>query len=427
MKKRIAILGGVRTPFAKAGGGLSGHSAHDLGAFALKAAIDRSHVPVDRIDEVVVGNVAQPGDAANMARVCALKAGFPRSTPAMTVNRNCASGLEALATASERILAGRSEIVAVAGAESMSNIPLLFGDRMTALFGKLLRSKTLSQRLKVWAGFRPSFLSPVVGVQQGLTDPVSGLNMGQTAEILAREFSLSRAMQDAYALESHRKAVAARERLAEEIVAIPAPPAWDRMVSRDEGPREDASLAGLAKLRPYFDPLAGTVTTGNACPITDGAGAMVVCSEEKAREMGIEPLGYLVEWAWAGLDPSRMGLGPVYAMHRLLERTGGSVSDFDLVELNEAFASQTLACLAALDSDDFARRELGRSARLGAIDPAKLNVNGGAIALGHPVGATGARLVVTILHELRRRGLRRGLATLCIGGGQGAAFSLEVS
>lgn len=425
MKRRIAILEGARTPFSKAGGSLSGHSAHDLGAFALKAALDRSGLRPEEVDEVIVGNVAQPADAANMARVCALKAGFPERVPAMTVNRNCASGMQALATAAERILAGEAEIVAVGGAESMSNIPLLFGPGMTALFSRVFRARSPLQKLRAWAGFRPSFLSPVVGIQQGLTDPVSGLNMGQTAEVLAREFGISRAAQDAFALESHRKALDAAERLAREIAPVPRPPSWDRLLDRDEGPRKDASEAALAKLRPYFDRVAGTVTTGNSCPVTDGAAAMVVCSEEKAASLGKEPLGYLVDWAWAGLAPSRMGLGPVFATSRLLEKTALGIDDFDLVELNEAFAAQVLACLAAFDSDGFARKELGREAKIGAIDPLRLNVNGGAIALGHPVGATGARLVLTILHELRRRGARRGLATLCIGGGQGAAFALE--
>jgi len=425
MRRRIAILGGARTPFAKAGGSLAAHSAHDLGAFALRAALDRTGLEPDRIDEVVVGNVAQPIDAANMARVCALKAGFPERIPAQTVNRNCASGLQALATAAERILAGEAGMVAVAGTESMSNIPLYFDAHAAAQFGKVERSRTVGQRLRAVAGFRPSDLAPVVGIRKGLTDPVSGMNMGQTAEILAREFGIARGEQDAFALESHRKAVAARELLADEIAPVPSGSRWDRMLASDEGPRPTLSAGSLARMKPFFDPLAGTVTAGNACPVTDGAAALVVCSEETARREGLEPLGYLSHWAWAGLAPSRMGLGPVFATHRLLEASGLSLADFDRIELNEAFAVQVLACLAAFDSEDFARKELGRPGRLGAIDPDRLNVNGGAIALGHPVGATGARLVLTLLHELRRRGLRRGLATLCIGGGQGAAFALE--
>lgn len=424
MERRIAILGGARTPFAKAGGSLAGHSAHDLGAFALRGALDRTGVDAARIDEVVVGNVAQPIDAANMARVCALKAGFPERIPAQTVNRNCASGLQALATAAERILAGEADLVAVAGAESMSNIPLYFDAHAAAQFGKVERSRGLAQRLRAFAGFRPSDLAPVVGIRKGLTDPVSGLNMGRTAEVLAREFGISRRAQDAFALESHRKAVAARDDLSREIVPVPAS-GWDRMLAADEGPRPTLTAASLARMKPFFDPLAGTVTVGNACPVTDGAAALVVCSEEAARRLGTAPLGYLTHWAWAGLAPSRMGLGPVFATHRLLESSGLALADFDRVELNEAFAAQVLACLAAFDSDEFARRELGRPGRLGAIDPGRLNVGGGAIALGHPVGATGTRLVLTLLHELRRRGLRRGLATLCIGGGQGAAFALE--
>ncbi|MHC4909145.1 MAG: thiolase family protein, partial [Planctomycetota bacterium] len=254
-----------------------------------------------------------------------------------------------------------------------------------------------------------------------------GLNMGQTAEVLARDFGIDRETQDAFALQSHLRALAAAERLADEILPVTGPPRYDHMTCGDDGPREGQSMAQLAKLRPYFDRAAGTVTVGNACPVTDGAAAVILCSERRARSMGIEPLGFLGSWEYAALDGKRMGLGPVHAAAKLIDRTGCRLDDFDLVEINEAFAAQVLANVRAFDSRDYAKQHLNRSTALGSIGPDRLNVNGGAIALGHPVGATGTRLVVTLLKEMKRRGAERGLATLCVGGGQGAALSLEAA
>jgi acetyl-CoA C-acetyltransferase/acetyl-CoA acyltransferase len=264
----------------------------------------------------------------------------------------------------------------------------------------------------------------VVALKLGLTDPVSGLMMGETAEVLAEEWSVTREEQDAFALESHHRAAAAQKRgtFAEEITPVNAGEGQE--VSADVGPRPDQSAAALAKLPPVFRK-GGTVTVGNSCQVTDGAAAVVVMPGEAARAEGRTPLGYLRAFAYAGCDPKRMGLGPAFATSKLLQKTGLSLRDMDLVEMNEAFAAQVIANERAFASAAFAREHLGRDAPLGELDRARLNVNGGAIALGHPVGASGARLVLTLLHELRRRGLRRGLATLCVGGGQGAALLLE--
>jgi len=429
MKERIAIIDGLRTPFSKAGGALAAYSADDLGTVAVRELMARTGIKGSDLDEVIVGNVAQPADSANVARVIALKAGLPEDLIASTVHRNCASGMESITTGANRIAAGEANVILAAGTESMSNIPLLFGRQMTRLFGRMMKAKTAWQRLGVWMGFRPSFLTPIIGVQVGLTDPVCGLNMGQTAEILAREFGVTRLEQDAWALRSHQRAAAASEgkRLGDEIVPLPVPPQFDQMMLADDGFRANQDMAALGKLRPYFDKVAGTVTVGNACPITDGAGAVLLMSESRAKAEGRQPLGYLREYAYAGLDGRRMGLGPVYATAKLMAKSGLSMADFDLIELNEAFAAQVLACNKAFASDAYAQAHLGRSTALGAIDLERLNVNGGAIALGHPVGATGSRLVVTLLKELRRRGKQRGLATLCVGGGQGAALALEVT
>ncbi len=429
MNSRLAIVDGVRTPFCKAGGRLRGAQADDLGAFAVKELMARTGFPENEIDEVIFGSVAQPINAANIARVVALKSGLPKALPAFTVHRNCASGMQAFTSAAQMMAAGDGEVMVVGGTESMSNIPLLYGPEMTALFQRLFKAKTIKQKMQAVAPFRLRHLKPIVALEQGLTDPVCGLIMGLTAEKLSREFLITREQQDEYALESHRRAAQAMDagRLEEEIAPVPVPPRYSEIQQVDEGPRPNQSMEDLQKLRPYFDRKTGTVTVGNASQVTDGAVAALVMSEERAQSMGLEPLGYMRAYAYAALEGERMGLGPVYACARLFEKTGLGLNDFELIELNEAFAAQVIACERAFASHEFAQTHLGRDHALGALDRAILNVNGGAIALGHPVGATGARLIITLLKELRRRGLQRGLATLCVGGGQGAALALEVN
>ena len=428
MKERLAIIDGGRSPFCKAGSALKTMQADQLGAVVVRELMARSVLDYHDIDEVIMGNVAQPGHAANIARVIALQGGFPTSTCAYTVNRNCASGMEAMTTAANKILAGEIEVALVGGSESMSSIPLLYSPQMTQFFLRMMQAKTPIAKLKVLSQFRLPFLKPIIGIELGLTDPVCGLNMGETAEVLTREFGITREQQDQFALNSHQQAIKAQQggKFEDEIMSIAIGPQYQHIQHVDNGPREDQTLANLAKLRPYFDRLAGSVTVGNACPITDGAVALTVMSESKAKEMGLTPLGYLTDYSYAGLEGSRMGLGPVYATTKLLQKSGLAISDFDLIELNEAFAAQVIANQHAFASKSFAQQYLQSSQAIGELDPSKLNVNGGAIALGHPVGATGGRLILTLLHELRRQGLQRGLATLCIGGGQGAALVLEV-
>jgi acetyl-CoA acetyltransferase family protein len=427
MRERIAIIDGIRTPFSKAGSNLKEINADDLGAYICRELLYRSPIDISQIDDVVIGNVAQPGGAANIARIVALKAGIPKHVIASTVHRNCASGMESVTSGAEKILSGVSNIVLAGGTESMSQIPLLFNKKMTGFFEKLMRSKSLSQKIKTILTFRPSYLSPIIGVVEGLTDPVCGLNMGGTAEVLSREFSISREAQDEYALNSHLKASAAIEKgiLNEEIHPIPIPP-YSKTLDHDDGPRKDQTIEALNKLKPYFDRDTGSVTVGNACPLTDGAAAVLITSESKAKEMNLPVLGYLKAYAYAGLEGNRMGLGPVYATAKLLQKNNMMMSDFDLVEMNEAFAAQIIANEVAFDSDQFAQKYLNRSTKVGTIERDTLNVNGGAIAIGHPVGTTGTRLIITLLKELRRRNKNCGLATLCIGGGQGAALALEV-
>jgi acetyl-CoA C-acetyltransferase/acetyl-CoA acyltransferase len=409
----------------KAFGPLASVPAQELGRLATQAVLQRAALRPDQVDQVVFGNVALPPDAANIARVIALKAGIPQDRISHTVQRNCASGMEAITTAAQLLQLDEAQAIVAGGTESMSRIPLLYNQEATDLFLRLGKARTLWQRLGTLLCFRPRHFKPVPGAQLGLTDPVCGLIMGETAEILAQEFGITRQQQDAFALESHRRAVLAQERclLSEEIAPIPAEVAG-KEIKADVGPRKEQSAQALARLRPYFR-TDGTVTVGNSCPLTDGAAAVVVMKGEAARAEGRRPLGYLRAYAYAGCDPRRMGLGPVFATSKLLERTGLSLGDIDLVEMNEAFAAQVLANEQAFASHRFAQEHLGRGKALGALDLERLNGNGGAIALGHPVGATGTRLVITLLKELRRRGLRRGLATLCVGGGQGAALLLE--
>jgi acetyl-CoA C-acetyltransferase/acetyl-CoA acyltransferase len=428
-RPRVAILDGIRTPFCKSGGVLAQVGADDLGTIVVRELLARTGISPRDVSELIFGNVANPGHAANIARVISLMAGLPADMVSYTVHHNCASGIQSLTTAALHIQTGQADVVVAGGTESMSQIPLLFGAKMTALFIRLMKARSVGQRVRALASFRPSFLKPVIGLQLGLTDPVCGMIMGLTGEVLAREFGISRSEQDEFALASHQKAAAAADagRFAEEIVPVAGPPRWDHVQTADDGPRPDQSIEALQKLKPFFDRQAGTVTVGNACPVTDGAAAVVLASEEKAAQLGVEPLGYLGESAYAALDPSRMGLGPVYATSKLFERTGHQMSDFDLVEINEAFSVQVLANQRAFGSDDFAREHLGRETAVGELEPGKLNVNGGAVAMGHPVGATGTRLVLTTLRELRRRGAKRGLATLCVGGGQGAAVIVEAA
>jgi acetyl-CoA C-acetyltransferase/acetyl-CoA acyltransferase len=429
MKERIAIIGGYRSPMGKAGGTLKNVLADDLAAKIVKELVIRSKIDVEKIDEVIFGNVAQPAHSANIARVIALKAGLPEKIPAYTVHRNCASGMESVTSAAYKIWAGRAEIVLVGGTESMSNIPLMFNKKMTNLFTNLAKAKSIGQKLLAISKFRPNFLKPVIGIQQGLTDPVSGLIMGCTAEKVAKQFSITRQEQDEFACLSHNRAQKATKSgvFKEEIVPIYNNDEKNgKMVEEDEGIRNDQTIEALAKLKPYFEKETGTVTVGNSSQLTDGAAAMIIMKESKAKELDLEVLGYLKDFAYVGLDPSVMGLGPVYATSKVLDQTNLSLGEMDLIELNEAFAAQVIGCERAFASKEFCKNNLGKDKALGKIKRDILNVNGGAIALGHPVGMTGSRVILHTLRELKRRDKNLGLATLCIGGGQGGACILEV-
>lgn len=425
----IVLAAGVRSAQARAGGVFAREDAAHLAAEVVRELIARTNLDPATIDEVIAGCAGPPHDQANVARVLALRAGIPRSVPARTVARNCASGMEAITSAATEIAAGVGELYVVCGVEIMSKFPLIVSEKMTTLFARLASAKSAGQRVAVMASFRPAMLKPRVAIMEGLTDPVSGMIMGKTAELLAREWSITREDADRYSVQSHARAAKARDagRFAREIVPLLplAAKPGARALEHDDGIRDGQNMEGLAKLKPYFEKPDGRVTVGNSCGLTDAACALVVTTEARAKELGLVPLARLRSWAWAGCDPARMGLGPVYASAKALDDAGLTLAQMGAIEINEAFAAQVLACQKASASTAFAREHLGRAQALGEIDPAKLNRNGGAIALGHPVGCTGARLALTAAHELSVGNHEFTLATLCIGGGQGGALVLE--
>jgi acetyl-CoA C-acetyltransferase len=386
----IVIAGAARTAIGSFNGALSGVPAHELGAVVIRAALARAAVEAAEVDEVILGQILSAGQGQNPARQAAIAAGIPQEKTAFGLNQLCGSGLRAVALGLQQIRNGDAEIVVAGGQESMSLAPHVAHLRNGTKMGGL---ELVDSMLK-----------------DGLTDAFHGYHMGVTAENVARQWQLTREEQDAFAVASQNKAEAAQKsgRFADEIVPVTIKDRkGDKIVDQDEYIRAGASLEAMAKLRPAFDK-AGTVTAGNASGINDGAAVAVLMTEEAAQKRGLEPLGRIVSWATAGVDPAIMGTGPIPASRKALAKAGWSVDDLDLIEANEAFAAQALAV----------GRDLG-------FDPAKLNVNGGAIALGHPVGASGARVLVTLLHEMKKRGARRGLATLCIGGGMGIALTVE--
>lgn len=422
---RVAIVNGIRTPFIKAWTLFQDIPAQRLGAICVRELLEITELDPALVDEVIFGAVSQPAEASNIARVISIYAGIPFSKRAYTVSRNCASGFEAVTSAYEKIISGFDEIVIAGGAESMSNIPLLFSKGLAKGIMRWRKNKGFFKRMKEVFNFRPSFLKPISALALGLTDPVCGLNMGQTAEILVKEFGITRREQDEFALRSHKLAVASRERLKEEIVRVFLPPRFEEVVEYDNGPRHNQTIEQLQTLRPYFDKYSGTITVGNSCQVTDGACALLLMKESKAQKMGYKPLGYIKSYVYTGLEPSRMGLGPAYAIPLALKMASLSLEDVGLFEINEAFAAQVIASLRLLESKDFAQKNFSLSEAVGRIEMDRLNVNGGAIAIGHPVGVTGSRLILTLLKEMAHRAFRYGVASLCVGGGQGGAIVLE--
>ena len=423
-RTRVAVVAGCRTPFARAGTHFAGLSAIELGQHAVRELLARVQLPPEDVDHLVFGTVVHDPRAPNMAREVGL-ATLPASVPAVTVSRACASSNQAVADAANLIETGGAEIVVAGGAESLSRIPILVSDRLSSALVKASRARSLGARLRAFRKVRPRDLAPV---PPAIAEPSTGETMGEAAERMAKENGISREDQDRWALESHQKAHAGTEdgRLTEEIAPVYLPPKYQTTVTQDNGTRPDTSLEALAALRPVFDRQFGSVTAGNSSPLTDGASAVLLASSERARSLGLEPLGYVRSFAFAALDPGKQLLqGPAYAAPLALDRAGIGMAEIDLLEMHEAFSAQVLSNLRAWDSDDFCKGELGRTDRVGHPDPEKINVMGGSIALGHPFGATGGRLTITLLNELRRRDRQFGLVTVCAAGGLGFAMVLE--
>jgi acetyl-CoA C-acetyltransferase len=427
--KPIYIVDGARSPFLKAKNRPGAFAAGDLATQAGRALLARQRFEPTELDEVILGCAAPSVDEVNIGRVVALRMGCGQKVPGWTVMRNCASGMQALDSGINNILAGRSQLVLAGGVDALSRAPLLYADAMVNWFADMAAARSASQKAALFARLPfKALLAPVIGIMKGLTDPMVGLLMGQTAENLAYRFGISREQMDEYSVRSHQRVAAAQDAgyLAAgggELEAL-----YDRegnALTLDDGVRRDASLERLAKLKPFFDRKYGNVTPGNSSQITDGAAWLILASEDAVRRHGLEPAGRIVDSEWAGLDPAQMGLGPVHAATPILERHGLALNDLDYWEINEAFAAQVLGCLAAWKDEAYCRDVLGLPGALGELDMAKLNVDGGAVALGHPVGASGARIVLHLLRTLERNNARRGIAAICIGGGLGGAMLVE--
>jgi acetyl-CoA C-acetyltransferase len=425
----IYVVDGARTPFLKARNRPGAFSAGDLATQAGRTLLMRQPFASQDLDEVILGCAAPSVDEVNIGRVVALRLGCGQKVPGWTVMRNCASGMQALDSAIANIQLGRSNLVLAGGVDALSRAPLLYSDKMVLWFAAMMGAKTPLQRAAQFARLPlASLLSPVIAIMKGLTDPMVGLLMGQTAENLAYHFGITRAEMDAFSVRSHQRVLHAQNEgwLAPgggEVEAL-YDPSGDA-ISLDDGVRKDASTENLAKLKPFFDRRFGNITPGNSSQITDGAAWLLLASEEAVTQHGLAPIGRIVDSEWAGLDPAQMGLGPVHASTPILKRHGLGLNDLDYWEINEAFAAQVLGCLAAWNDETYCREQLGLDAALGTLDDARLNVDGGAIALGHPVGASGARIVLHLLNVLKRNNAKRGMAAICIGGGLGGAMLVE--
>ena len=425
MTREVFIIDGARTPFLKARTGPGPFSAADMATAAGSALLLRQPFAPEQLDEVILGCASPAADEVNIGRVVALRMGCGNAVPGWTVMRNCASGMQALDSAVANIRLGRSELVLAGGVDALSHAPLLFSEAMTRWLANWFATRNVGQKLRALKSLPLRHLAPVVGIMKGLTDPVIGQLMGQTAENLAFKFGITRAEMDAFAVHSHQRVAAAQDagHYADEIVPLIGRDGT--VFAADDGVRHDSSVEALAKLKPFFDKKYGRITPGNSSQISDGAAWLVLASAAAVERHGLQPRGRIVDSQWAALAPAQMGLGPVHAAMPILQRHGLAPNDLDVWELNEAFAAQVIACLRAFDDDDYCRQHLGVEAAPGAPDMARLNVDGGAVALGHPVGASGARIVLHLLNVLHRTGGQRGLASICIGGGQGGAMLVE--
>ena len=418
------VVDGARTPFLKARGRPGPFSASDLAVGAGRALLSRQPFSPEDIDEVILGCAMPSPDEPNIGRILALRLGCGNKVPGFTVMRNCASAMQALDSATRNIWLGRADLVLAGGTEAMSRAPVLFNEDMVNWLSDLARAKAPLDKALHMSRLRPKHFAPVIALIKGLTDPVVGMNMGQTAELISHRFGITRKQMDKFAARSHKRLAAAfDEGRMDEVVALYDPAG--RAHEEDDGMRRDSTEEKLATLKPFFDRQVGQVTAGNSSQITDGAAVLLLASEAAVKQHKLEVLGVIEDCEWAALDPAEMGLGPVHASAPLLQRHGLELDQIDYWEINEAFSGQVLACLAAFADDAYCREHFGLEEAVGRIDQSKLNIDGGAIATGHPVGASGARIVLHALKVLERQGGGTAVATLCIGGGQGGAMLLK--
>lgn len=422
--RRVAIVDGLRTPFAKSGTSLRSMTSLDLSRAVVSELVERSELEPSEIDLLVFGQVIATAQMSNIAREVVLAAGLPRSIEAFSVARACATSIQAMTSAAEHIALGLADVAIAGGVDSLSNPPVQISRPLTQALMRAQKEKTALGKLRAFTGLAPRDLVPV---PPAIAEYSTGETMGESAEQMAKDNGIARAAQDEVAHASHVNASKAWKAglFEKEVMTVRVPPAFDA-VHDDNLVRHDSDLASYAKLKPAFDRKYGSVTAGNASPLTDGAAALILMGEDKAKALGYKPLGYLRSYAWAAVDPTwQLLMAPAFAAPLALDRAKLKLEDMDLIDMHEAFASQVLSNIQALESDEFAKERLGRKSKIGEVDRSKLNVNGGSIALGHPFGATGARLVTQSLRELERRGGQYSLLTACAAGGLGAAVVLE--
>ena len=421
----VFIVDGSRTPFIRARGRPGPFTPVDLAVACGRPLLMRQPFARNAFDQVILGCVNVMADEMNPARIAALRLGMGEEMTAFTVQINCGSGMQSIDTGYRYIREGRADLILAGGAEALSHAPLMFRRSAVDWYARLFGARDLWSRLKAVAGFRPSFFQPVIGLERGLTDPVVELNMGQTAEILAHVLQISRRAADQYAVESQQRLARAQKERWFDGEVEPSMGRDGKVYDHDDGVRPDSTVEKLAELKPAFERPWGKVTAGNSSQITDGASWVILASEDAVKKHGLTPRAMIVDTQWSALDPSIMGLGPVLCSTALLRRHGLALGDVGLWELNEAFAAQVLACLAAWQDRTFCRDVLGLDDAAGSIARDKLNVDGGAIGLGHPVGASGNRIVLHLVNAMKRLGIKQGIATECIGGGQGGAMLIE--
>ncbi|HEX8172903.1 MAG TPA: acetyl-CoA C-acyltransferase FadI [Thermoanaerobaculia bacterium] len=422
---RVAVVRGLRTPFAKSGTHYARLSALDLGKLVVAELVQRSGIDPNAVQEIVFGNVIPSVKAPNIAREIVLGTGLPRKIPGFAVGKACASANQAITAAADMIALGHADTVIAGGAESLSDVPILFSKNFSEALVSASKQKSVGGKLGAFSKVRPKDLAPDT---PAIAESTTGLTMGESAEKMAKANGISREAQDRFALQSHHRAAAATAsgRFADEVMTVVVPPGYDNIVETDNLIRADTTLESLSKLRPVFDRKFGTITAGNASPLTDGAAAVLLMSEEKVKALGIKPLGFIRSYAYAATDPfDQLLQGPVFALPMALERAKIKLEDIGVIEMHEAFAAQVLSNIQWLGSKKIAQEKLGRNEPVGDIDPERINLTGGSIALGHPFGATGARIVTTVCNELQRSGQQYGLVTVCAAGGIGVAMVLE--